>query len=123
MKPYGIHIGPLHRSRFPWFLFLRSSPPPFPMLSQKLEGSPRYLIDVTAMACVGLSPAFNMVETELTLAGEAFETTFTTNRVAFSQNGEEHGNASTVTKQGTYGYEPYLFFLRQTDRTPACPTT
>jgi hypothetical protein len=44
---------------------------------------------MAAVAGVGLSPAVKMVETVLASAGEAFETTFTKNRVAFSQNGQE----------------------------------
>jgi len=55
--------------------------------------SPRHLLGMTAVSGVGLSSVVKMIETVLASAGEVFETTFTKNHVAFSQNGNEHGNA------------------------------
>jgi len=93
MKPLRIQIGALHRNRLPRLLSPRSTPSTFPASSQHIEVSRRHLLGMAAVAGVGLSPAVKMVETVLASAGEAFETTITKTRVAFSQNGNEHGNA------------------------------
>jgi len=89
MKPLRIHIGALHCNRLPRLLSPKSSQPTFPTDSQQAQVSRRHLLGMAAVAGVGLSPAVKMVETVLASTGEAFETTFTKNRVAFSQNGQE----------------------------------
>jgi hypothetical protein len=89
MKPLRIHIGALHRNSLPRLISSKSSQQTVPTISQDVEVSRRHLLGMAAVAGVGLSPAVNMVETGLASAGEAFEPTFTKNRVAFSQNGQE----------------------------------
>lgn len=89
MKPLRIHIGALHRNRLPRLLSPKLSQSAFSAVPQKMEVSRRHLLGMAAVAGVGLSPAVKMVETVLASTGEVFETTFTKNRVAFSQNGRE----------------------------------
>lgn len=93
MKSLRNHIGALHRNRLPRLLSPELSQPSFPLVPQKVKVGPRHLLGMTAVSGVGLSSVVKMIETVLASAGEVFETTFTKNHVAFSQNGNEHGNA------------------------------
>jgi len=85
MKPLRLHIGALHRNRLPRLLSPTSSPPTFPTVFQTIEANRRHLLGAGAVAGVRLSPAVKIVEKVLASAGEAFKTTFTKNRVEFSQ--------------------------------------
>ncbi|MDH5774226.1 MAG: hypothetical protein OEZ57_04855, partial [Nitrospirota bacterium] len=100
MKPPRIHIGALHRNRLPRLLSPKSSSLTSSTVPQEVEVSRRHLLGIAAVAAVGFSPAVKVVETVLASTGDAFEPTFTKNRVAFSQNGQERWVIDTQNFSG-----------------------